>query len=86
MNENCKYCKTSKTCLENADYNSIYCQMHKRIPKVIGKTYEELQQENKQLKEQLKKLECLIENIKLGVTLNQEQEELCDKIMFGSDK
>lgn len=53
MNENCKYCKNAKTCLENAEYNSIYCQLHKRIPKVIGKTYEELLEENQQLKEQL---------------------------------
>lgn len=52
MNENCKYCKTAKTCLENADYGSIYCQVYKRIPKVIGKTYDELQEKNKQLKQQ----------------------------------
>lgn len=53
MNENCKYCKTAKTCLENAEYNSIYCHMHKRIPKIIDKTYEELQNENQQLKDKL---------------------------------
>ena len=53
MSEECKYCKTSQTCLEMADYGSIYCQLHKRIPKVIDKTYEELQQENQKLKEQL---------------------------------
>ena len=57
MNENCKYCKTADTCLENAEYNSIYCQLHKRIPKVIGKNYEELLKENQQLKEQLEKSE-----------------------------
>lgn len=51
MNENCRYCKTAKTCLENAEYNSIYCQLHKRIPKVIDKTYEKLQNENQQLKD-----------------------------------
>ena len=56
MNENCKYCKTSKTCLENADYGSIYCQLHKRIPKVIDKTYDELKQENQLLKEEKKEL------------------------------
>lgn len=63
MNENCKYCKTAKTCLENAEYNSIYCQLHKRIPKVINKTYDELLEENKQLKYKQKEfIECL-ENI-----------------------
>lgn len=38
--------------------------------------------ENKQLKEKVNKLEILIENLKLGVTLNQEQEELLDRILF----
>ena len=46
---------------------------------------ERLQQENKQLKEKINKLEILIENLKLGVTLNQEQEDLLDKVLFGSD-
>lgn len=47
--------------------------------------YWELQQENKQLKEKVNKLEILIENLKLGVTLNQEQENLLDKVLFGGD-
>ena len=63
MNENCKYCKTSKTCLENADYGSIYCQLHKRIPKVIGKTYDELQQENQKLKQQLQQRDNIINDV-----------------------
>lgn len=46
----------------------------------------ELQQENQQLKEQINILECLIESLKLGVTLNSKQEALLDKIMLGSDK
>lgn len=45
----------------------------------------QLQQENKQLKEKVNKLEILIENLKLGVTLNQEQEDLLDKVSFGGD-
>lgn len=62
MNENCKYCKTAKTCLENAEYNSIYCQIHKRIPKVIDKTYDELLEENRKLKEKYNRaLKQLIE-------------------------
>lgn len=39
-------------------------------------------EENKQLKEKVNKLEILIENLKLGVTLNQEQEDLLDEILF----
>ena len=45
----------------------------------------ELQEENEQLKEKVNKLEILIENLKLGVTLNQEQEDLLDKVLFGGD-
>lgn len=46
----------------------------------------ELTNENKGLKEQINNLECLVESIKLGVTLNQKQEKLLDKILFRSDK
>lgn len=49
----------------------------------IIKDYELLVKENKQLKEKVNKLEILIENLKLGVTLNQEQEDLLDKVLFG---
>lgn len=46
----------------------------------------ELTNENKGLKEQINNLECLVESIKLGVTLNQKQEKLLDNILFRSDK
>lgn len=55
----------------------------------IDTTITELQQENQQLKiqisareEEYRKLEVLVERLKLGVTLNQGQEELLDKILF----
>lgn len=67
MNENCKYCKTSKTCLENADYGSIYCQLHKRIPKVIGKTYDELLRENKKLQQKLQQRDNIINYCKFQI-------------------
>lgn len=38
------------------------------------------------LKEKVNKLEILIENLKLGVTLNQEQENLLDEILFRGNK
>ena len=38
-----------------------------------------------ELKNKIKELECLVKSIKLGVTLNQEQEDLLDKILFWSD-
>lgn len=43
---------------------------------------EQLEKENQELKEKVNKLEILIENLKLGVTLNQEQEDLLDEILF----
>lgn len=56
------------------DYKSEY----KRNQKFIEMLFDE----NKQLKEKVNKLEILIENLKLGVTLNQEQEDLLDEILF----
>lgn len=47
--------------------------------------YKKLQQENKRLKEKINKLELLIENLKFGVVLNQEQEDLLDKILLDGD-
>lgn len=44
-----------------------------------------LEQQCKKQKEKINKLEILIENLKLGVTLNKEQEDLLDKALFGSD-
>ena len=44
----------------------------------IDPTITKLQQENKILKEKVNKLEILIETLKLGVTLNQEQEDLLE--------
>lgn len=47
------------------------------------KIYQELvDKEVYNLKNQIKMLECLIESIKLGVTLNKSEEDLLDKILF----
>ena len=47
------------------------------------KIYQELiDKEVYNLKNQIKMLECLIESIKLGVTLNKSGEDLLDKILF----
>lgn len=51
----------------------------------FSKTHNEsvdIRKENQELKEKVNKLEILIENLKLGVTLNQEQEDLLDEILF----
>ena len=70
------------------DYSKYYIQGsdHYLIPKdVFKELFNEMinwKEESKQLKEKVNKLEILIENLKLGVTLNQEQEDLLDEILF----
>ena len=56
------------------------------VDRHISDYVNKLQEENQKLKKQISDLECLVESIKLGVTLNQEKEELLDKILFRSDK
>lgn len=52
-----------------------------------AKIYQELvDKENYQLKEEKKQLETLIECLYLKVSLNQEQEELLNKILFGKEE
>ena len=76
------------------DYNEYYIQGsdHYLIPKdVFKELFNEMinwKEEVKELKKQLenyKKLEILIESLYLGVTLNQEEEDLLDKVLFGGD-
>ena len=73
------------------DYFKYYIQGsdHYLIPKdVFKELFNEMinwKEESKKQKEKVNKLEILIENLKLGVTLNQEQEDLLDKVLFGGD-
>ncbi len=73
------------------DYSKYYIQGsdHYLIPKdVFKELFNEMinwKEESKKQKEKVNKLEILIENLKLGVTLNQEQEDLLDKVLFGGD-
>lgn len=77
--------------MNKEDYSKYYIQGsdHYLIPKdVFKELFNEMinwKEESKQLKEKVNKLEILIENLKLGVTLNQEQEDLLDKVLFGGD-
>ena len=51
------------------------------------KIYQELiDKEVYDLKLRVKELERLVESLKLGVTLNEDEEKLLDKILFRSDK
>ena len=51
MNEKCKYCDYVSKCSRICEYNSILCKIQRSFPKVVDKSYEQLQQENKQLKD-----------------------------------
>lgn len=75
-----KWREDNKEHIQN--YKREYAKNHDSSFKKLQNKCEQLQQENKQLKEKVNKLEILIENLKLGVTLNQEQEDLLDEILF----
>lgn len=74
--------------MNKEDYSKYYIQGsdHYLIPKdVFKELFNEMinwKEESKKQKEKVNKLEILIENLKLGVTLNQEQEDLLDEILF----
>ena len=78
--------------ISEKDYNEYYIQGsdHYLIPKdVFKELFNEMinwKEESKQLKEKVNKLEILIESLYLGVTLNQEQEDLLDEILFRGNK
>lgn len=60
MNEKCKYCDYVSKCSRICEYNSILCKIQRSFPKVVDKSYEQLQQENKQLKDNWNKLKKFI--------------------------
>ena len=51
MNEKCKYCDYVSKCSRKCEYDSIICKVLRSFPKVVDKSYEQLRQENKQLKD-----------------------------------
>ena len=56
MNDKCKYCDYVSKCSRICEYNSYLCKVHRSFPKVVDKSYEQLQQENQQLKDKWNKL------------------------------
>ena len=51
MNDKCKYCDYVSKCSRICEYNSILCRAQRSFPKVVDKSYEQLQQEHQQLKD-----------------------------------
>lgn len=62
MNEKCKYCDYVSECSRKCEYDSILCTINRSFPRVVDKSYEQLQQENKQLKANWDKLKEWLEN------------------------
>lgn len=58
MNEKCKYCNYVLKCSPYCEYNSVICKLLRSFPKAVDKSYEELQQENQELKKQLENCYC----------------------------
>ena len=56
MNDKCKYCDYISKCSRKCEYDSILCKVQRSFPKVVDKSYEQLQQENEQLKEDIKNI------------------------------
>lgn len=52
---------------------------------VFNGIYMDLLEENKQIKAEKEQLELLVESLYLKITLNQEQEELLNKILFNKE-
>ena len=60
MNDKCKYCDYVSKCSRICEYNSYLCKVHRSFPKVVDKSYEQLQQGNEQLKDNWNKLKDFI--------------------------
>lgn len=56
MSEKCKYCNYVSRCSQRCEYNSLLCKINRSFPKVVDKSYEELQKENQKYKEVIDKI------------------------------
>ena len=87
MNEKCKYCDYVSKCSRICEYNSYLCKVHRSFPKVVDKSYEQLQQENKQLKNNWNELKKYLHNVDVVVDYSENYDghfinydELLDKM------
>lgn len=73
--------------LENIDHNTFnFVYSVNGITLITSKEYNSRLDEIYKLKQENQQLKIFVENLKLGVTLNEEQEKLLDSILFGRDK
>ena len=85
MNDKCKYCDYVSKCSRICEYNSYLCKVHRSFPKVVDKSYEQLQQENKKLNGAIQTYDILLkvngeENKQLKDNWNKLKEYLINDI------
>ena len=78
MNDKCKYCDYVSKCSRICEYNSYLCKVHRSFPKVVDKSYEQLQQENQQLQEELECTIGIVEHNRIISEKNKEINQLKD--------
>lgn len=92
MNDKCKYCDYVSKCSRICEYNSILCRAQRSFPKVVDKSYEQLQQINEQLKDNWNMLKEYVKETKLkefeksygkryGKTFTQAEVVVCNMIL-----
>lgn len=81
MNDKCKYCDYVSKCSRICEYNSYLCKVHRSFPKVVDKSYEQLQQENKILKENAEHNDKVVDNVNWeNMLLKKENKQLKNDI------
>lgn len=79
MNDKCKYCDYVSKCSRKCEYNSILCKAQRSFPKVVDKSYEQLQQENKILKENAEHNDKVVDKVNWeNMLLKGENKQLKD--------
>ena len=78
MNDKCKYCDYVSKCSRICEYDSYLCKVHRSFPKVVDKSYEQLQQENKQIQEELECTIGIVEHNRIISEKNKEIHQLKD--------
>ena len=77
MNDKCKYCDYVSKCSRICEYNSYLCKVHRSFPKVVDKSYEQLQQENKILKENAENNDKVVDKVNWkNMLLKKENKQL----------
>ena len=79
MNEKCKYCDYVSKCSRKCEYDSIMCKVYRSFSKVVDKSYEQLQQENKILRENAEHNDKVVDKVNWeNMLLKKENKQLKD--------